>query len=320
MRIVFMGSPAFSVPTLERIVGDGHHVVAAYTRAPKPGGRRGLDVVRTPVHDIAASLGIPVSTPASLKSAEETDRVRALDADLALVIAYGLLLPKAVLEGPKFGCLNLHASLLPRWRGAAPIQRAIMAGDPETAVDLMRMEEGLDTGPVGLRRIAPIGPQDTAGDIAHRLSELAADVAAEGLRALEQGTLTFREQQGEASYARKIAKHEAEIDWSGSASEVRNHIRGLSPSPGAFSILSVGGRKERIKIYRADSVPGQGAPGAVLSADMTVACGEGAIRIIEGQRVGKTVVRGRELMGGESLVDAAFMPSEGSSVLTEGRP
>lgn len=313
MRIVFMGSPAFSVPTLNRIVRDGHHVVAVYTRAPKPGGRRGLNVVRTPVHNIAALAGIPVFTPMSLKSAEETLRFRALDADLAVVIAYGMILSKAILEAPRLGCLNLHASLLPRWRGAAPIQRAIMAGDLETGVDLMRMEEGLDTGPVGLRRTAPIGAQDTAGDIAHRLSELAADVAAEGLRALEQGTLTFREQQGEASYAQKITKREAEIDWSRSSTEVRNHIHGLSPAPGAFSILSTGGRKERIKLYRAASVPGQGAPGDVLSADMTVACGEGAIRIIEGQRVGKMIVRGRELLGGgESFADAAFRPSEGS--------
>lgn len=313
MRIVFLGSPAFSVPTFERIVADGYEVIAVYTRAPKPGGRRGLELVRTPVHEAAASLGVPVLTPSSLRSEAETARFRDFDCDLALVIAYGLILPKAILEAPRLGCLNLHASLLPRWRGAAPIQRAIMAGDAETGVDLMRMEEGLDTGPVALRRTTPIGPEDTAGDLTMRLAALAADAAAEGLSALQRDALTFRPQAGEAVYAHKIAKSEAEIDWRRSAAEVRDHIHGLSPAPGAFSHLSVNGRTERIKIYRAESVGAAGPPGAVLSDDMTIACGDGALRILEAQRVGRTIVRGRELMGGEPMTGALFTPSERAS-------
>jgi methionyl-tRNA formyltransferase len=309
MRIVFMGTPVFSVLALKRIVDDGHTVVAAYTRAPKPGGRRGLDLVRTPVHQVGDALGIPIRTPATLRPDSELESFRALAADVAIVIAYGLLLPKPILDAPSHGCLNLHGSLLPRWRGAAPIQRAIMAGDLETGVDLMRMEEGLDTGPVALRRVIPIHPADTAGDIALLLSDLAADLTAEGLRALGTGSLTFRSQLGDAVYAHKIAKADAEIDWSRSATEVRNQIHGLSPVPGAFSILSIAGRKERIKIFRAEVVSGKGTPGAVLSDDMTIACGEGAIRIVEGQRAGRTIVQGREIVGGEPLDGAIFTPS-----------
>lgn len=318
MRIVFLGSPAFSVPTLKRVVAEDHDVVCVYTRAPRPGGRRGLELMRTPVHQAAESLGIPVWTPSSLRSDAETGRLRALDCDLALVIAYGLILPKSILDAPRLGCLNLHASLLPRWRGAAPIQRAIMAGDAETGVDLMRMEEGLDTGPIGLRRLEPIGPQNTAGDLMVRLAGVAADVAAEGLRALATGALTFRAQDGEAVYAHKIAKSEAEIDWTETATEVRNRIHGLSPAPGAFSHLSMNGRRERIKIYRAESVDAKGPPGAVLKDDMTVACGEGAIRIIEAQRTGRTVVQGRELMGGEAIMGAVFTPPGPASVSPSG--
>lgn len=309
MRIVFLGSPAFSVPTLERIVAEGRQVACVYTRAPKPGGRRGLELMKTPVHQSAESLGIPVVTPSSLRSEAEAERFRALGCDLALVIAYGLILPTAILEAPKFGCLNLHGSLLPRWRGAAPIQRAIMAGDAETGIDLMGMEEGLDTGPVALRRTLPIRPEDTAGDLTVRLAQLAADVAAEGLRALQAGSLTFHSQTGEPLYAHKIAKSEAEIDWSRSATEVRNRIHGLSPAPGAFSHLSVNGRTERIKIYRAESVSANGPPGMILDDDMTVACGDGAVRLVEAQRTGRTIVKGRELMGGEDLTGAVFTSS-----------
>jgi methionyl-tRNA formyltransferase len=306
MRIVFMGTPAFSVPTLRRIAEEGHSIVAIYTRAPKPGGRRGLDLVRTPVHEFGETLGVPIRTPVSLRTADEAGAFRALDTDVAVVIAYGLLLPKPILDAPRHGCLNLHGSLLPRWRGAAPIQRAIMAGDSETGVELMRMEEGLDTGPVSSRRVISIEPPDTAGDIALRLSALAADLTAEGLRGLVAGSLAFRSQQGEAVYAHKIAKAEAEIVWRLSATTVRNQIHGLSPAPGAFAILSIGGRQERIKIFRAEVAPGSGPPGAVIGDDMTIACGEGAIRVIEGQRAGRTIVTGRKIMGGESLAGAIF--------------
>jgi methionyl-tRNA formyltransferase len=310
MRIVFMGTPEFSVPTLKRIVDEGHHVVVAYTRAPKPAGRRGLQIRKTPVHQTADTLGIPVRTPSSLRDSTTQDQFQALAADLLIVIAYGLILPKPVLEAPRYGCLNLHASLLPRWRGAAPIQRAIMAGDTETGIDLMRMEEGLDTGPIALRRVTPIRPQDTAGDLAGRLAEIAANVAAAGLDALGQRKLAFQDQADTgASYAHKISKSEAEIDWRRPAVDVRNQIHGLSPAPGAFSTLAIGDRTERIKIYRAECVSGHGAPGAVLSDDMTVACGEDSIRILEGQRAGRTPVSGRDLLSGNTGGGAAFARS-----------
>ena len=246
MRIVFMGAPEFSVPTLREIAASGRNVVAVYTRAPKPGGRRGLEIQKTPVHEAAESSAIPVYTPATLKTEEAQVAFRSHAADLGLVIAYGLLLPPAVLSAPRYGCLNLHGSLLPRWRGAAPIQRAIMAGDRETGIDLMRMEEGLDTGPVALREAVPIRPQDTAGDLTDRLARIAARIAIRGLGALESGELTFTEQPSEgACYARKIDKGETEIDWTREDEAVRNHIHGLSPAPGAFSNLVIRDKVER---------------------------------------------------------------------------
>ena len=302
MRIVFMGSPPFAVPTLRKIVSK-NHVVAAYTRAPKPGGRRGLEMRRTPVHEAAESLGIPVFTPRTLKDAKEQAIFRSHQADVGLVVAFGLLLPSAILEAPKHGCLNLHPSLLPRWRGAAPIQRAIMAGDVETGVDLMRMQEGLDTGPVAMREVVSIEPKDTAGDLARRLASRAADLATRGLFELEHGALNFVEQPASgATYATKIEKSEAEIDWCESASQVRNRIHGLSPSPGAYSYLYFGERLERIKILRAEVNDRKGFPGTILDQEMTVACREGAIRVVEGQRAGRTTLPGHELMRRESLM------------------
>ncbi len=215
MRIIFMGAPEFAVPTLQQVVGNGHNVVAAYTRPPKPGGRRGFEFRKTPVHETAESLGIDVLTPVTLTDEATQAILRSYQADVGLVVAYGLLLPPAVLQAPKFGCLNLHASLLPRWRGAAPIQRAMMAGDIQTGVDLVRMEEGLDTGPIAMREVVPIRPQDTAGELTKRLAILAAGLAARGLFAMENGKLEFTEQSTDAvSYAHKIQKGEAEIDWS----------------------------------------------------------------------------------------------------------
>ncbi len=310
-----MGVPEFSVPTLREVVKSGCRVVAAYTRAPKPGGRRGLEIRKTPVHEAAESLGIPVFTPATLKTEELQETFRGHAADVGLVIAYGLLLPTAILIAPKFGCLNLHASLLPRWRGAAPIQRAVMAGDHQTGVDFMRMEEGLDTGPVALREVVPIRPADTAGDLTERLARVAARIAVRGLNALESGSLEFSEQASVgASYARKIDKSETEIDWALNAEAVRNHIHGLSPTPGAFSNLVIRDRVERIKILRAEIAPAGGAPGTILDEAMTVACGKSAIRVLEGQRAGRVAVSGRELMRRESVaVGAAFKLSESPS-------
>jgi methionyl-tRNA formyltransferase len=312
MRIVFMGAPEIAVPTLLRIVESGCSVVAAYTRAPKPGGRRGLEIRKTPVHETAERLGIPVHTPATLKTADAQDAFRSHAADVGLVLAYGLLLPPAILAAPRFGCLNLHGSLLPRWRGAAPIQRAIMAGDPETGVDLMRMEAGLDTGPVALRERIAIRPEDTAGDLAKRLSGIAAELAVRGLDALEAGTLAFAEQPSEgACYAPKIDKRETEIDWTRDAEAVRNHVHGLSPAPGAFSNVVIRGASDRIRILRAETTSAVGAPGTILDEAMTVACGEGAIRVVEGQRAGRTAVAGRELMRRESIpVGAVFIACE----------
>ena len=315
MRIVFMGAPEFAVPTLCEIVSEGHAVAAVYTRGPKPGGRRGLEIKKTPVQAAAESLRIPVYTPATLKSEDVQDVFRDHAADVAVVVAYGILLPTPILEAPKHGCLNLHASLLPRWRGAAPIQRAIMAGDAETGVDLMRIEEGLDTGPVALRAIVPIQPADTAGDLTQSLAKIAAKLTVRGLDAVEQGSLMFREQSNlGVCYARKIGKDEAEIDWRHSAVQVRNHIHGLSPTPGAFSNLSIGSRLERVKILRVEAIAAKGAPGMILDTQMTVACGEGAIRILEGQRAGRATMAGREIVRGEqALLGATFTPAGKSS-------
>jgi len=310
MRIVFMGTPEFAVPTLIGIVREGHAVVAVYTRIPKPGGRRGLESKETPVHMTAQSLGIPVYTPAALKSEEVQDVFRGHAADVAIVVAYGLLLPTPILEAPKQGCLNVHASLLPRWRGAAPIQRAIIAGDAETGVDLMRMEKGLDTGPVALREVVPIRPDDTAGDITRSLAEIAAKLAARGLQAMVRGNLKFREQSGTgACYAPRIDKGEAEIDWRRGATQVRNHIHGLSPTPGAFSNVPIGGRLERMKIFRVEASASNGAPGTILDSEMTVACGEGAVKILEGQWAGRTLMSGPEIVQRDHrLAGTTFIP------------
>jgi len=308
MRIVFMGAPEFSVPTLQSLVRAKHQVAAIFTRPPKPGGRRGFEITKTPVHEAAEALGLPVYTPLTLRSKEALELFLSFDADVAVVVAYGLILPKPILEAPEFGCLNLHASLLPRWRGAAPIQRAIMAGDAETGVDLMRIDEGLDTGPISIREVVPILPENTAGDLARRLSKVAAGVGVTGLAQLEGGTLEFRNQSDlGVCYAPRIDKSEAEIDWSRDANEVRNYIHGLSPNPGAFSLLPLGSALERFKILRVQAVPGGGLPGTILDANMTVACGSAAVLVLEAQRAGRAVLPGREIMrGNQAVVGAAF--------------
>ena len=306
MRIVFMGTSEFAVPTMLEIVKRGHTLVAAYTRAPAAGGRRGLELKKSPVHVAADSIGIPVFTPTTLRTAEAEDDYYPHAADVAVIAAYGLLLPIPILEAPRLGCVNLHASLLPRWRGAAPIQRAIMAGDAQTGVDLMRMEAGLDTGPIAMREVLPIRPEDTTGDLTTRLAIVAAELAVSALRSMEDGILEYRDQASfGVCYAHKVEKSEAEIDWTRSPEVVRNQIHALSPAPGAHSEVMIGNHKEKIKFLRAQVTTGSGAPGTLLSEKMTVACGSGAIQILEGQRPGRTVMSGSELTRGAKLAPGA---------------
>ena len=251
LRLVFMGTPDFSVPTLRAVAAAGHDVVAVYTQPPRKAGRRGLEVTRSPVHRAAEELGLQVRTPASLKGADEQARFRDLAADAAVVVAYGLLLPRPILDGTRLGCFNGHASALPRWRGAAPIQRAIMAGDRETAMMVMKMEEGLDTGPVALQRRVEIAPDMTAGELHDVLARHSATLMVEALAALEAGRLALTPQPAEGvTYARKIDKGETRIDWTRSATEIHDHIRGLSPFPGAWCEAHLADRPERLKILR----------------------------------------------------------------------
>jgi len=309
LRVVFMGTPEFSVPTLMEIVGQGHEVAACYSQPPRPAGR-GMDLKKSPVHEAAESFGIPVFTPDSLKGADEQTAFAALEADVAVVVAYGLLLPKAILEAPRYGCLNLHASLLPRWRGAAPINRAIMAGDTETAVQVMRMEEGLDTGPVCLSETVAIGDNMTAGELHDRLSALGGDLMVRALAALSRGALGEQTQAEEGiTYASKLSKQETRIDWSRPAAEVHNHIRGLSPFPGAWCEMPLGGKRERVKILRSTLAEGKGDPGTVIGGGdaPAIACGSGAVRLIELQRAGRKPVSGAEFLRGASLPDGTVL-------------
>jgi methionyl-tRNA formyltransferase len=287
LRLVFMGTPDFAVPSLTEIVGRGHDVVAVYTQPPRPAGR-GMAERRSPVHEKAAAFALPVVTPKSLKDPAEQQAFAALGADAAIVIAYGLILPQAVLDAPRHGCFNLHASLLPRWRGAAPIQRAVMAGDKETGVMVMRIATGLDTGPVCMAERLAIGAEDTAGDLHDRLAALGADLMVRALAALEHGALDCVAQGGDGvTYAAKIDKAEARIDFHRDASAVHNHIRGLSPFPGAWCDMAIGGKGERVKVLRSAVSDQSGAPGTLLDGPLTVACGAGSVRLMELQRAGK---------------------------------
>jgi methionyl-tRNA formyltransferase len=313
VRIVFMGTPEFAVPTMLEIVKGGHTLVAAYTRAPAARGRRGLELKRTPVHVAADSIGIPVFTPTTLRAAQAENAFYDHAIDVAVVAAYGLLLPIPILEAPRLGCVNLHASLLPRWRGAAPIQRAIMAGDAQTGVDLMRMEAGLDTGPIAMREVIPIRPEDTTGDLTSRLAVVAAKLAVSALRSMEDGFMEYRDQSTfGVSYAHKLEKSEAEIDWTKNAEVVRNQIHALSPAPGARSEVMIGNRKESIKFFRAQVTTEAGPPGTLLSEGMTVACGSGAIRILEGQRSGRASMSGSELLRGAKLAPGTVFSAPSS--------
>ncbi len=307
LRIVFMGTPDFSVPTLAEIVGAGHEIVAAYTQPSRPAGR-GMAERDSPVARFAASAGIPVRSPASLRSEAEQQKFAALEADAAVVVAYGLLLPRPILTAPRLGCFNLHASALPRWRGAAPIQRAIVAGDSETAVMVMRMEEGLDTGPVCLAERIPIAPDVTAGALHDELARRGASLMARALGALERGLLDCTPQPSDgATYAAKIDKAEARIDFARPAQDVHNLIRGLSPSPGAWFEVGGPGKAERVKVLRASPIEGRGAPGTVLDDALTVACGTGAVRLLELQRAGKKPMPAEDFLRGFPLPRGAVL-------------
>ncbi|MBS3849946.1 methionyl-tRNA formyltransferase [Devosia sp. BSSL-BM10] len=304
MRVVFMGTPDFSVPTLTELVSSGHEVVAVYTRAPKPAGR-GQEERKSPVHMAAEGFGIPVFTPRSLKGEAEQIIFASHDADVAVVVAYGLLLPKPVLDAPRLGCLNLHGSLLPRWRGAAPIQRAIMAGDSQTGVQVMQMEEGLDTGPVGPGEVIAIAPDMTAGELHDTMMRVGADLMGRAFAALERDSLEFTPQPEEGTtYAKKIEKAESRIDWSRPAADVHNHIRGLSPFPGAWFEIDLGGKSVRVKALRSSLGEGTGAPGTLLG-DLTIACGDGAVRLTQMQREGKGAMDAATFLRGAGTLPAA---------------
>ena len=308
MRIVFMGTPDFAVPTLDRLHADGHTIAAVYTRAPARAGR-GMALKLSPVHAGAEALGLPVLTPTTLKSEEAAETFAGHEADVAVVVAYGMLLPQRILDLPRFGCLNLHGSLLPRWRGAAPIQRAVMAGDTESGVGVMRMEAGLDTGPVAMEARLAITEGTTAGELHDALMPLGADLMGRAIRALERDGLTFTSQAEEGVvYAHKITNEEARIDWSRPAAEVARHINGLSPFPGAYVEVDLGKGPERVKVLRAVTAEGSGAPGTLLDAAGTVACGTGAVRLLELRRAGKggtasgeAFLRGARLAAGARL-------------------
>jgi len=296
LRLAFMGTPDFAVPTLAELIAQGHEIAAVYSQPPRPKGR-GMALEPGPVHAFAERAKLPVRTPLSLKSADEQAAFAALDLDAAIVVAYGLLLPKPVLDAPRLGCFNLHGSLLPRWRGAAPIQRAVMAGDAETGVMVMQMEEGLDTGPVLMAERVPMG-RKTSGDLAAELSRLGADLMVRALGALERGAITPQPQSEDGvTYAKKISKDEARIDWSKSAAEIDCLIRGLAPSPGAFTEI----KGERLKILYAIPVMDRGDPGEVITDDLTVGCGVGALKLLKVQRAGKGVMDARELLKGFAL-------------------
>ncbi|MGA8610744.1 MAG: methionyl-tRNA formyltransferase [Xanthobacteraceae bacterium] len=304
LRLVFMGTPDFAVPTLVELVGGRHEVVAVYTRPPQPAGR-GLAPRPSPIAREAQRFGIAVFTPRTLRDGDAAPSMRAHGADAAVVVAYGLILPKAILEVFPLGCFNLHASLLPRWRGAAPIHRAVMAGDKETGVSIMKMEEGLDTGPVAQERRVTIGPDATTGDLHDELARLGANMMLVALGALERGSLRLTPQAATgATYANKIGKDETRIDWMQPWQAVHNDCRGLSPFPGAWCELPGAGR---VKILRTTKGSGEGQPGRVLDDDLTIACGSGSVRLVEVQRAGGKPMRADEFLRGMLIMPASVL-------------
>ncbi|MGB3711670.1 MAG: methionyl-tRNA formyltransferase [Erythrobacter sp.] len=300
MRIIFMGTPDFAVPALAALHGAGHEIACVYTQPPRPAGR-GRKLRPSPVQAKAEELGLPVRSPASLKPEEEKDAFAALGADVAVVAAYGLILPRAVLDAPEHGCLNIHASILPRWRGAAPIHRAVMAGDEETGVTIMQMEAGLDTGPMRHVVRTPVA-RKTTGELTEELARLGADAMVEVLKDLPAYPPVAQDDT-RASHAPKIDKAEARIDWSDRAEAIERQVRGLAPFPGAWFELE----GERVKLLLAETAEGSGAPGTVLDSDMTIACGSGAIRPVRLQRAGKPGMERDEFLRGRPVTPGTVL-------------
>ncbi|MDZ4791425.1 MAG: methionyl-tRNA formyltransferase [Hyphomicrobiales bacterium] len=301
LRLIFMGTPDFAVSVLSELLVEGYDIAAVYTQPPRKAGR-GMGEKKSPVHAFADEAGIPVFTPKSLRKPKAQEQFAAHEAELAVVVAYGLILPKAVLDMPQFGCINVHASLLPRWRGAAPIQRAIMAGDIESGVMIMRMEEGLDTGPVCAAERVSIGQDMTAGELHDELCQMGAKLCARTLARLETDGLSFDPQPSKGvTYAVKITNEETRIDWNKSSADVHNHIRAMSPIPGAWFNALLGGKQERLKILRSVSVPGKGDPGTLIDNKLTVACGQNAVRLTLVQRAGKKPMTVPEFLRGFPL-------------------
>jgi methionyl-tRNA formyltransferase len=299
LRLIFMGTPDFAVPTLTALASHGHDIATVYTRAPKPAGRRGLELTPSPVEREARRLGLAVLTPRTLKDADALTQFQAHGADAAVVVAYGLILPKLLLDAVPLGCFNLHASLLPRWRGAAPIHRAVMAGDAESGITVMKMDEGLDTGPMTLVERVPIGADMTTGELHDALATRGGGIMVRALADLELGTLRSTPQPAEGvTYAAKIDKAETRVDWSTKCKAVHDHIRGLSPFPGAWTELPGAGR---VKLLRSTKGEGSGAPGTVLDGALTVACGDGAVRIVELQKAGGRPMKADEFLRGTAI-------------------
>jgi methionyl-tRNA formyltransferase len=301
LRLIFMGTPEFAVPTLLELVAHGHEIAAVYTRAAKPAGR-GMKLQLSPVEQEARRLGIPVVTPTTLKTPQAQEEFRAHSADAAVVVAYGMILPQAILDAPNLGCFNLHASLLPRWRGAAPINRAIMAGDRESGVKVMKMDIGLDTGDAAIGKRVTVTDVMTAADLHDALAPLGASLMVRKISALERGELhLFPQSKKGVRYAPKIEKAEARIDWNKPAREVLRHIHGLSPFPGAWCEITTEGAPARVKILRCELAEGSGAPGELLDDRLTVACKPGGLRILELQRAGKQPMKADEFLRGTPL-------------------
>lgn len=308
MRLAFMGTPAFAVPSLAELVASGHEVVGVWSQPAKPRGR-GMKLTPSPVQEFAETLGLPVFTPESMKAAEAIETFRSLDLDTACVVAYGQILKPEVLEAPRLGCLNLHGSLLPRWRGAAPIQRAIMAGDAETGVQIMQMSEGLDEGPVLLSETVAISPRDTAATLSERMAHVGAGLWPRALAALERGGGQPVEQAGEPTYAKKISPAEARIDWTRPAREVDAHIRGLSPFPGAWFEVDSDEGPVRIKALMSGLAEGSGPAGTVVDDALTIACGAGAVRLERVQRPGKAAQSAEDMLRGFAIPAGTVLPS-----------
>lgn len=303
LKLVFMGTPEFAVPSLSEILAQGHEVVAVYTQPPRPAGR-GKKLTKSPVHQFAEIMGLDVRTPESFRKSKVIDGLEELNVDVACVVAYGQILPQRALDAPREGCLNLHASLLPRWRGAAPIQRAIMAGDTMTGVQIQKMEKGLDTGPIVMSASEPIHAHDTAQTLHDRLSRTGAQLWAPTLAALSRGGLTYTPQEGEPTYAHKIDKAEARIEWTRPAEELDFHIRGLSPFPGAWCEIE----GKRVKVLLSEVADGEGAPGEVLGDDLTIACGTGTIKLLRVQPAGKSAMSGADFANGAQLSPGSILP------------